>query len=391
MQQAGLSHRDALVKAFIKIEAGCRFTDPRNISPRRPAFLATIGPYIHAVEQAAKKAPFLVKGLDPLTKLDKMGSLRSYPAFIETDYSRFDRTISQDILLNIECALLRAIYPPSEHPDLDVALSLLLRTKGLHSLGVWYTTDGGRCSGDAQTSLCNGLINHFLTWVVFSSLPSNSWTSFHEGDDGIIGITKDCLNSGLILLEFISAFGFKLKITQSFVLEDVTFCGRFLTFSDRLHDCADLFRALAKFHVTSNKGNLKELALAKAMSYYHTDHDTPILSWWCYCIVRHLLPQMRQHWVRHVVKQMRSRDRDRFITALDGRRYERPPGHVPALYALIVHRVGLSFGAIDLLEDLCKRAIREDIIPVLPRLPVFDEIPVEDSQNTLFSEGVLIV
>lgn len=379
-------HKHSVTKAFIKIEAGAKFTDPRNISPRRPEFLAIIGPYIHAIEKAAGCAPFLVKGLDPEAKRRKLGTLCNYTSFYETDYSRFDRTVSQDYLKTFEIWLIEYLYPPQEHLLLHQALGMLLRTTGIHSLGFWYKTDGGRCSGDAQTSILNGLINHFNTWFVLQHL--NGWTSFHEGDDGIIGCTNSCAADVGRCLPYLSAFGFKLKISHVSCLEDATFCGRFMAMAaGGVLDCADLHRALAKFHVTAAQGDLRILALAKSMSYYHTDSQTPILGWWCYCIIQHLLPRVNPHWVKRASRALKSRDRARFLNAYEAKRFERPPIIAPELVALVIHRVGWSGGVIEDFHAACQTAILNDILPVLPRLPVFDEVPVESNNTVLYSGG----
>jgi len=387
-----LEHKHAIVKAFIKIEAGTAAVDPRNISPRRPEFLAIIGPYIYAIEKAARAAPFLVKGLDPFAKRRTMQPFTEFPVLFETDYSRFDRTVSQDYLKFIEVGFIELLFPKSEHQLLHVALGFLLRTRGLHQLGLWYTTDGGRCSGDAQTSVLNGIINHFNTWSVLRHLPPRSWFSKHEGDDGLIGALKSVADSVETCLKYVPALGFKLKVLRSTCLEDITFCGRFYTASSgRIEDCADLHRALSKFHVTCTQGRLDELALAKALSYYHTDSDTPILGWWCYCIICYLLPRMRPKWSRAVQRNLRTQERVRFSAALSAKRYAHAPSPSPSLVALIMHRTGWSGGVIEATEMLCRQAVALDIIPVLPRLPIFDEVQAETSKITLYHGGELIV
>jgi len=59
--------------------------------------------------------------------------------------------------------------------------------------------------------------------------------------------------------------------------------------------------------------------------------------------------------------------------------------------SLIMHRTGWSGGVIEATEMLCRHAVALDIIPVLPRLPIFDEVQVETSKITLYHGGDLIV
>jgi hypothetical protein len=106
VDQLGVGKPDALVKCFVKVETSTKMVDHRNISPRSDNFLAVLGPHIAAVEHAALGAGYLVKGLDLKQRLKKMIALTEYKHFLVTDFSRFDRHISYQILQIVEYYVL---------------------------------------------------------------------------------------------------------------------------------------------------------------------------------------------------------------------------------------------------------------------------------------------
>nr|AWY11047.1 putative RNA-dependent RNA polymerase [Dansoman virus] len=278
VQRTGIQRRDALVKNFVKRETTHNFTDPRNISPRTDEFLAVMGPYVSRIEHAAMKCPFLIKGTSIRNRGKRLEPLLGYGAYIEVDYSRFDKTIHRDIITIFEQHLLRKPFS-ADHHDYYTCLSHLTRTTGVSKYGTKYTVEGTRCSGDAHTSIANGLLNRFLTWFCLRKLPKESWLSFHEGDDGVIGITPRYLEQALYNLEFLGCLGFNVKLKACKNIEEVVFCGRRITFSAEkgVETICDVTRALRKFNITCSQGPLDLLLYAKALSYNYTDGGTPIV------------------------------------------------------------------------------------------------------------------
>lgn len=257
-------------------------TDPRNISPRTDAFLSIIGPYIAAIEHYLHDAPFLVKGLTLKERDEKMSTFLDYHTFIETDYSRFDMTISYDWIKLVQDQILLSFFPNDD--KLARVLQLASDTFGISDLGMCYQILGTRCSGDAHTSIANGLINHFNTWAVFNDLPFHS---VHEGDDGLIALPKShTLFSNRPQL--FDCFGFTIKSDVYYDIDLTSFCGRYLyTKRDgHLGSYCDPLRTLAKFHITLSHGKLEMLLLAKALSYNYTDGDTPIIGPVCAALIK---------------------------------------------------------------------------------------------------------
>lgn len=90
------------VRNFIKVEPMAKCSDPRNISPRNDSTLVTLGPYFSAVEHRAVSLPFLIKGCDIPSRAERMRDLLGWPHYYEIDYSRFDLSISVELLSQFE-------------------------------------------------------------------------------------------------------------------------------------------------------------------------------------------------------------------------------------------------------------------------------------------------
>lgn len=224
-----------------------------------------------------------------LTQRDiKMRPLLDFDTYVETDYSRFDMTISYDWIVCVQDRILQAFFP--EDALFSQCLELARSTHGVSSNGMVYDVIGTRCSGDAHTSIANGIINAFNTQAVFRDLiqsdhcvetegvhADDRMASWHEGDDGVIALTKQDAHLSGRVLSF-DSFGFVVK---AFVTQDinlVSFCGRFMaTDGLRLKSYCDPLRTLSKLHITLSLGRLDRLLFAKMMSYAHTDGSTPII------------------------------------------------------------------------------------------------------------------
>nr|UDY81292.1 MAG: RNA-dependent RNA polymerase [Chronic bee paralysis virus] len=314
----------ALIKNFVKNETTAKFVDPRNISPRSDEFLVVVGPYISAIEHAAVHCPFLIKGLTPKKRCDKLSWLTEYERFLEIDFARFDQTLMKDLLRIVELRFLLDPYTPNPHNDnqnqranqLFIAFMLYTLTNvGVSRFGTHYKRDGTRCSGDPHTSIGNGFINAFIIWLCLRKLPTNSWQSAHEGDDGIVGLRANVVNQVEYNLKFLSCLGFRAKIRVVSELSQATFCGRrFIETSSGLSDMCDLTRTLGKFNTTMSQGPLDLLLLAKSLSYHHTDANTPMIGALTYALVKTLRPIMQKYSRRAFKRAMALVARERWIT-----------------------------------------------------------------------------
>lgn len=294
-----LPNNKKTVKNFLKMEATTKTSDPRNISPRSDEMLSVLGPAISALEHKLVDAPFLVKGQTLGGRTKKMTPLQEYDRFIETDYSRFDMSISAELQNQVELICILSAFDESSHPLLYSCMFDTINTKGVSGYGLKYFTHGGRCSGDAHTSIGNGLINRFATWLALKDLPH---FSIHEGDDGVIGVYDDDLDEVAHRMGLIPCLGLQAKADVYSNLSEVSFCGRHLhnTGPTIIEHC-DIMRSWVKFHTTVSNGKAAPLALAKARSYCHTDLNTPIIGPLAYSIYKVLKEEVSSSAVKRAL------------------------------------------------------------------------------------------
>lgn len=196
-------------------------------------------------------------------------------------------------MLEIERILVLCMFPRSYWPEVHKAYDLMMETRATSAFGTLYTKVGGRQSGDLTTSIGNGLLNRFAVWMCLRKLPSKAWASFHEGDDGLIGVDEEYLDEALEALNFLWSVGFQGKIDVYNSLHQTSFCGRFLAETpDGLKSYADPLRTMTKLHTTCSSGKPKELMCAKALSYLHTDSFVPIIGPWASVVSEVLLREV---------------------------------------------------------------------------------------------------
>nr|UDY80882.1 MAG: RNA-dependent RNA polymerase [Lake Sinai virus 3] len=287
------------VRNFIKVEPMAKCSDPRNISPRNDATLATLGPYFSAIEHRASSLPFLIKGCDIPARAVKMSSLLGWPDYYEIDYSRFDLSISAEVISQYEHAWVSLVYPPSVHPGFWQTLVSTLITSGVSEYGITYSLPGSRCSGDPHTSVGNGLLNAFLTWLITFD---KDCAYFCEGDDGIIGCSPPIGDE----VEIIPDLGFMLKMEHYNHIDECSFCGMYLLDArGTLKMYSDPLRTLSKIHVCCADGLPNNLIVAKALSVLNLNPSTPIITAFC----RHILNVVRS-------RLLNPRNRNRLAAAV---------------------------------------------------------------------------
>lgn len=274
-------------------------SDPRNISPRNDTTLTTLGPYFSAIEHNAAALPFLIKGCDIPGRTRKMRDLLGWSHYYEIDYSRFDLSISAEVISQFEHAWVSFVYPPDSYPLFWQTLVSTLITSGFSEYGITYSLPGSRCSGDPHTSVGNGILNAFLTWLVTYD---KDCSYYCEGDDGIIGCSEPILDE----IEIIPDLGFMLKIDHYDHIDDCSFCGMYLL-DDRgtLRMYSDPIRTLSKIHVCCADGAPNNLIVAKALSILNLNPSTPIVTAFC----RHILRVVHS-------KLLNPRNRNRLTAAL---------------------------------------------------------------------------
>lgn len=291
-----------------------------------------------------------------------METLLSFDFFIEIDFNRFDRRVSVEILQQVEFLFLTSPFPDAY--DLHRAISLSWETVGISEFGTRYKVRGTRCSGDAWTSIGNGLLNKFMTWLCLRDIKHSS---YHEGDDIILGIHSTDKDLVLHRLEFLSVLGFSAKIILRPELSQAVFCGRQLGRSiDTIISHCDLTRTLLKFNTTVSNGAEAPLLLAKARSYYSTDRDTPIIGQLCWSIITILGPVITKRQLKRAVAHFST---ERYLPVHHGLDLT-PPRVLPESRSAVELHTGINIATQEAYEFYYESWIAHNHIPSdVVRLP----------------------
>nr|UTQ50895.1 MAG: RNA-dependent RNA polymerase [Plant tombusvirus-like associated RNA 3] len=245
LQHEKLAPRDFEVKAFIKKEKDKSNTsDPRIIQPRSPRFHVSFGRYVRAIEgkiykrwtslwqRAAKSTatPVCFKGLNYLERgnffAEKWATFNR-PVAVSLDASRFDLHVSCDALRFTD-DLYRACFHPRYRNELDYLLQGRHATRGvaLCKESLWkYRKTGGRCSGDADTSLGNVCIMLAISYQIAKHLSIHLELA-NDGDDQVFILESHQLSRLLEVVEpTFAQYGFRVKVEEPvYDFERIDFC-----------------------------------------------------------------------------------------------------------------------------------------------------------------------
>lgn len=279
--------RDALTRvprwskmAFTKAEF-VKPGDPRNIVCSDPSVLARLGPITSGFDHALKRHPAAIKGYDFAERAKKMVVLRNYSHWMNSDYSRFDKSLSTWVL-KVESEFYR-IMCPAVHSEPWLAEALTrnyLPVRAASWRGVFYRTPAMRGTGDANTALGNWLLNRLAFLLLMRKYPEME--CFIEGDDAIVGFNHD---PDAFVAEFQRItywLGYKTKAYASDDLERTPFCGRYLTAFGAPRTVPVVFGYLFKWHVSKRtvytQPEAKALLRFKTMSYLAMEPSTPVVA-----------------------------------------------------------------------------------------------------------------
>ena len=284
------------VKSFQKNESYGKTSDPRNISTVTTAQTRELSCFAYAASDQLKGmfGPGSNQGkwMLPGSKPEKIASavhsfVRTHKGdVIETDYSRFDGTISEWLRVNVEFAVLRAMFAKVHLPELDRLLQGEINQSASTSHGVQYNTGGSRLSGSPLTTLGNTLINAFIAYcgLRMSGKEPKAAMRFIGPKYGDDGIDYNCRH----IKEAADLCGLRMKIIKHDTVGMVGFLGRI--FPDALNHNGSYFdvpRALKKIPVVANGSAGPELGLARKLAgFLASDPTTPVLSNYCRALQR---------------------------------------------------------------------------------------------------------
>lgn len=233
---------DAHVKVFVKYEKTdkTRKADPvpRVISPRSPRYNVEVGRYLRPLEERIFHSlaklfghPTVIKGMNSLRSgrvLHEKWDKFRVPVAVGLDASRFDQHVSPDAL-RWEHGIYLTCFPHRRH---RLRLAELLEMQVNNSCTgytadgrIKYTVEGGRMSGDMNTSLgncvlmCSMIHAYALEKQVSIQLANN-------GDDCVVFMESGDLGKFMDSLgEWFLAMGFNMAVEKPcYQFEEIEFC-----------------------------------------------------------------------------------------------------------------------------------------------------------------------
>jgi hypothetical protein len=224
------------ISAFVKLER--YFEDgkaPRMIMGRNPAFTLLYSQMVEPIERAFFQLPQVANACDYLSCGEKFSKLVG-EWFMENDMSKYEAS-QRFFTLQFEYLVYSMIYDGS--PDLlDTLFTTKLHKTGRTTTGVNFNFEMCRGSGDADTSLGNGILNYISTMYFLATntcdacLIENCKPSCHsqrfvlKGDDSYMAFPRheNYVNT-------YELFGFEAKLILRKTPEEVEFCsGHFVEY-----------------------------------------------------------------------------------------------------------------------------------------------------------------
>lgn len=271
------------IRAFMKKEAYSGINDPRNISQVPATHTLKLSAYTYAFkEQVLKQQPWYMPGKKPseiakrLFDLAKMNS-----ALSETDYSRFDGTISS-FLRGVERKVYLRWAAMDNKSYLGNLLTAEYNAKGATAKGVRYGAGFGRLSGSPLTTDGNTIINAYVSYCAnreggMSPREAYDALGAYGGDDGASPSEKR-------LMEMVAKdLGLSLKCEKR-SHEPVNFLGRvFINPWVSEASIQDPVRTIKKLHISFAPPDVTDAQalLNRAIGYGQLDPEAPIVGVWC--------------------------------------------------------------------------------------------------------------
>jgi hypothetical protein len=240
VQEEGVTYRDATVDLFVKSEATpivSKFKAPRAIQPRSYQYGYAIARYIKPVEEViyrltgfcqkgVNKSRVIAKGLSQCQRaklLDEKSSNFSDPVWMTLDASRFDLHVSKEQLRTEHSVYLAML----NDPEFQRLLSWQLVNHGrVRSLGLKYTSNGGRMSGDMNTAVGNCVLMLLMVAEVMERITCPKFDVLDDGDDIIVIVEKgweEVLKEKVY--DIFLDFGHEVKIENiAYKFEDLEWC-----------------------------------------------------------------------------------------------------------------------------------------------------------------------
>jgi hypothetical protein len=275
---------------FQKAEAYTGINFPRNITTVPPMHTLCLSTYTYAFkEMVMKRFAWFMPGCVPTGIARRLQHLADVSEFLtDSDFSKFDGTISRWLRENVEFACYLRWCAPFYRSDLEKLLRAELNPKAVTQNGLKFDPGCSRLSGSPLTTEGNTLINAFVSYCAAREsglLPSAAFESLgaYYGDDGVSVVSATFLDT------VASDLGLSVKVATKYRGDAVPFLGRlFVDPWTRPDSIQDPLRTLAKIHISFAEDTISDgaVAVSRARGYLATDDFTPIIGEYCRAVLR---------------------------------------------------------------------------------------------------------
>jgi hypothetical protein len=270
------------VDCFTKLEAYTEFKEARMIMSRIDDFKVFAGRVVKSIENVVYKLPPFVKHLTMQERAKKIAEFRNLGHNYLTDYTSYEAHFDKVRKDSIDFQLYRFFL--KKFPEVLKTMITVLGGKNRASTrcGVACQWIARRCSGEVDTSLCNGFANLmatlFLIWHKSGCDVLDIFDHYEgavEGDDGAFS-TDVVLTS-----DDYAALGFKIKLIEVDDLKEASFCG--LIFNEDLQPIRDPIKFVMTFGWSHSffgctNRTKDQLQRAKALSALYETPHCPIIA-----------------------------------------------------------------------------------------------------------------
>lgn len=275
-----------VVRAFQKREAYNGPNYPRNISTVPGYHNTRLSGFTYAFKDAVLRTH---DWYQPCRTPEEIAAnvhalAQKHEYLVETDYSKFDGTVTRWIRENVEFPCYLRWVAPEHRDELNTLLLSELDAPGTTNT-ISYSPGCSRLSGSPLTTDGNTICNAFVSYCAARSMKYTEAEAFSDiglcyGDDGLRG--GNVANTKL--RKIASRLGFDLRVcNRAKAGSPVSFLSR--VFADPWTSPASIqspLRTLLKIHTTvDRRTKLSVVGAAKTTAYLVTDSRTPFISDWC--------------------------------------------------------------------------------------------------------------
>ena len=282
--------RNTAADAMQKAEAYGNIKDPRNITIiRNTDHKRDWSRYMYAFTDMLKVHPWYAFGLTPCEIAERVAEIcQGAKSLNNSDLSRFDGHVGF-LFRELEMICTMRAFHPRHHAEMLELQRSQYNLEGTTRHGYKYSTGWSRLSGSPETSPFNTICNTFISYLALRRTvkpgghgflqATEAWAKLglYGGDDGI---TPD-----LSAAKLRSAATETGQVSTCVVIKrgeaGVEFLARRFSpdvWNGDTTSMCDIKRQLSKFHATAKVDVIPtDKARQKALSYYLTDGNTPII------------------------------------------------------------------------------------------------------------------